>query len=157
MRLLAAWALSLLSRLWRMVRSMCCGVDVAYEAVAPNPEASQRLLATRMAGGASADNEPQIVVTPSMRRGGASAAAVSVSAKGSVAMGVLSDSAAAAHLPEEEQMMVVMRHGHRQDEEDPAWHVAAERPWDPPLSQQGREQVGRGRVGGLWKGGLEVD
>jgi hypothetical protein len=41
--------------------------------------------------------------------------------------------------------VVVMRHGHRQDEQDPVWHRTAKRPWDPPLSVKGREQV---RAGG---------
>ena len=41
-----------------------------------------------------------------------------------------------------EQLVYVMRHGHRQDEEDDCWHVNAARPWDPPLSALGREQVG---------------
>lgn len=42
--------------------------------------------------------------------------------------------------------VIVMRHGHRQDEQDPVWHRTAQRPWDPPLSKKGREQVG-GRCG----------
>lgn len=41
----------------------------------------------------------------------------------------------------EEAKVIVMRHGHRQDEEDPYWHQSAKRPWDPPLSARGRAQV----------------
>jgi hypothetical protein len=40
------------------------------------------------------------------------------------------------------QLLLVMRHGHRQDEEDPEWDTTAARPWDPPLSALGRRQVG---------------
>lgn len=49
-----------------------------------------------------------------------------------------------------DQRLYVMRHGHRQDEEDEVWHVSAGRPWDPPLSAKGREQV---RGGWGWLGG----
>jgi hypothetical protein len=35
----------------------------------------------------------------------------------------------------------VMRHGHRQDEADPTWTVSSERPYDPPLSEEGRLQA----------------
>jgi hypothetical protein len=41
--------------------------------------------------------------------------------------------------------LIVMRHGHRKDEESPKWHVSANRPWDPPLSSLGRQQVRRPR------------
>jgi hypothetical protein len=37
--------------------------------------------------------------------------------------------------------LIVMRHGHRKDEETPKWHLSANRPWDPPLSSLGRQQV----------------
>ncbi|PNW84963.1 hypothetical protein CHLRE_03g165900v5 [Chlamydomonas reinhardtii] len=40
-----------------------------------------------------------------------------------------------------EQNVYVVRHGHRQDEEDDCWHVHASRPWDPPLSTKGRQQA----------------
>lgn len=39
------------------------------------------------------------------------------------------------------QLMLVMRHGHRQDEEQHDWHLSATRPWDPPLSKLGRRQA----------------
>lgn len=37
--------------------------------------------------------------------------------------------------------VLVMRHAHRQDEADDAWTETALRPWDPPLSQHGRNQA----------------
>eukprot|EP00879_Flechtneria_rotunda_P015311 GHRR01016005.1.p1 GENE.GHRR01016005.1~~GHRR01016005.1.p1 ORF type:complete len:322 (+),score=98.43 GHRR01016005.1:3358-4323(+) len=37
--------------------------------------------------------------------------------------------------------LIVMRHGHRQDEEDSFWHQTAKRPWDPPLSMKGRVEA----------------
>lgn len=37
------------------------------------------------------------------------------------------------------QVVIVMRHGHRQDEEDEHWAGTAPRPWDPPLSLRGRQ------------------
>lgn len=40
-----------------------------------------------------------------------------------------------------EQQLLVMRHGHRQDEEERSWHETAEHPWNPPLSVLGRQQV----------------
>lgn len=40
-----------------------------------------------------------------------------------------------------EQHLYVMRHGHRQDEEQRSWHQFAEHPWNPPLSALGRKQV----------------
>ncbi len=42
-----------------------------------------------------------------------------------------------------QQLLWVMRHGHRQDEEDDAWIATTPRPWDPPLSSRGRQQVRR--------------
>jgi len=39
------------------------------------------------------------------------------------------------------QAIIVMRHGHRQDEDDARWSATAPRPWDPPLSLQGRKGV----------------
>jgi broad specificity phosphatase PhoE len=42
---------------------------------------------------------------------------------------------------ERAQLLVIMRHGHRQDEAEPSWAAAAERPWDPPLSAKGRQQA----------------
>ena len=35
------------------------------------------------------------------------------------------------------QNVVVMRHGDRMDNFDPTWAKTAERPWDPPLIQNG--------------------
>lgn len=50
--------------------------------------------------------------------------------------------AQAAALPDEyTSTVIVMRHGHRQDEEDSFWHQTAARPWDPPLSVKGRVQA----------------
>jgi hypothetical protein len=43
--------------------------------------------------------------------------------------------------PDAPTTIIVMRHGHRQDEEDAFWHHHARRPWDPPLSAKGRVQV----------------
>lgn len=40
------------------------------------------------------------------------------------------------------QKVVVMRHGQRVDEVDESWAENAERPWDPPMTDLGREQVG---------------
>lgn len=47
--------------------------------------------------------------------------------------------------------LIVMRHGHRQDEEDPFWHQTAPRPWDPPLSAKGKTQAAEaaGKLAGL--------
>jgi broad specificity phosphatase PhoE len=42
---------------------------------------------------------------------------------------------------ERPQLLVIMRHGHRQDEQDQTWTETAERPWDPPLSTKGRSQA----------------
>lgn len=39
------------------------------------------------------------------------------------------------------QVLLVMRHGLRQDEVDPSWVQSAERPWDPPLAEEGRKDV----------------
>ena len=33
-----------------------------------------------------------------------------------------------------------MRHGEREDSANPAWLEAAQRPWDPPLSENGRTE-----------------
>lgn len=38
-------------------------------------------------------------------------------------------------------LVLVMRHAHREDEDDEAWPIMAARPWDPPLSQLGRRQA----------------
>lgn len=35
----------------------------------------------------------------------------------------------------------IVRHGNRQDFEDPNWHRTAIRPYDPPLSEEGQEQA----------------
>lgn len=40
--------------------------------------------------------------------------------------------------PEYYQNVVVMRHGDRVDNFDPLWISTAQRPWDPPLVQEGR-------------------
>jgi hypothetical protein len=45
-----------------------------------------------------------------------------------------------------QQLVWVMRHGHRQDEEDDRWRETAYRAWDPPLSVKGRQQVGMAAV-----------
>ena len=39
--------------------------------------------------------------------------------------------------------VIVMRHGQRQDAVDPSWVGNALRPWDPPLTQLGKEQAAR--------------
>ncbi|XP_073147034.1 uncharacterized protein [Henckelia pumila] len=39
------------------------------------------------------------------------------------------------------QNVVVMRHGNRLDNSDPAWITTAERPWDPPLNDSGRDRA----------------
>ena len=42
------------------------------------------------------------------------------------------------------QVLVTLRHALRQDEVDSGlWAFSAERPWDPPLSKEGTEQVSR--------------
>jgi len=41
------------------------------------------------------------------------------------------------------QSFFIVRHGHRQDEEDPDWPKTTDRPWDPPLSAQGRVEAKR--------------
>lgn len=43
--------------------------------------------------------------------------------------------------PRDSQYVLVMRHGHREDEQDSEWHLKASRPWDPPLSDQGRKEA----------------
>ena len=43
----------------------------------------------------------------------------------------------------QKQYLLVMRHGERLDEVDVGWREKAERPWDPPLSPKGEQQVGR--------------
>ena len=40
-----------------------------------------------------------------------------------------------------QQHLLVMRHGLRQDEVDPNFTRRSSRPWDPPLSTRGRNQV----------------
>ena len=42
----------------------------------------------------------------------------------------------------QKQYLLVMRHGERLDEIDVGWREKAERPWDPPLSPKGEQQVG---------------
>ena len=42
------------------------------------------------------------------------------------------------------QYLVVMRHGERMDEIDISWRATSKRPWDPPLSNKGLQQVGCG-------------
>ncbi len=39
------------------------------------------------------------------------------------------------------QYLVVMRHGERMDEIDLSWRETSKRPWDPPLSDKGLQQV----------------
>nr|GMC82838.1 Ubiquitin-associated and SH3 domain-containing protein [Ipomoea batatas] len=39
------------------------------------------------------------------------------------------------------QYIVVMRHGDRLDNVDPLWITQSERPWDPPLHQQGKTRA----------------
>lgn len=39
------------------------------------------------------------------------------------------------------QYLVVMRHGERMDEIDVSWRETSKRPWDPPLSNKGLQQV----------------
>ena len=39
------------------------------------------------------------------------------------------------------QYVIVLRHGLRQDEFDGLWVQTAERPWDPPLAEQGLDDV----------------
>ena len=39
------------------------------------------------------------------------------------------------------QYLVVMRHGERMDEIDVSWRETSKRPWDPPLSDKGLQQV----------------
>lgn len=44
------------------------------------------------------------------------------------------------------QSLIVMRHSERQDDTDPAWVNSADRPWDPPITERGKEiafEVGR--------------
>ncbi|KAF5829727.1 hypothetical protein DUNSADRAFT_15574, partial [Dunaliella salina] len=43
--------------------------------------------------------------------------------------------------PVQPKAVIVMRHGHRQDEDDDSWSATAPRPWDPPLSLRGRKGV----------------
>lgn len=47
------------------------------------------------------------------------------------------------------QVLIVMRHGLRQDEVDPSWGRSAERPWDPPLAEEGRKDVSAVITSGL--------
>ncbi|KAK9120820.1 hypothetical protein Syun_018437 [Stephania yunnanensis] len=39
------------------------------------------------------------------------------------------------------QHVVVMRHGDRWDDAEPLWTAGAERPWDPPLTEGGRDRA----------------
>lgn len=44
------------------------------------------------------------------------------------------------------QHVVVMRHGDRIDNFEPMWDIKASRPWDPPLTQDGKDRAfARGR------------
>lgn len=44
------------------------------------------------------------------------------------------------------QHVVVMRHGDRIDNFEPMWDMKASRPWDPPLTQDGKDRAfARGR------------
>jgi hypothetical protein len=45
------------------------------------------------------------------------------------------------------QYLVVMRHGERIDEVDLNWRQQSDRPWDPPLSGKGEQQVDFMRIG----------
>jgi broad specificity phosphatase PhoE len=95
----------------------CCGprgYDVLDGQQAYQDEAEQRLISQH----SSAASETQLTqshITPSF--------------PGSDASG------------ERPQLLVIMRHGHRQDEQDQSWTKTAERPWDPPLSTKGRSQA----------------
>lgn len=42
---------------------------------------------------------------------------------------------------QDQQCVYVMRHGHRQDEEDELWSLQSQHPWNPPLSAKGRLQA----------------
>jgi len=53
---------------------------------------------------------------------------------------IISPDVGAAILPACWQLLVI-RHGEREDEADDNWSQQSATPWDPPLSEQGREQV----------------
>jgi hypothetical protein len=38
------------------------------------------------------------------------------------------------------QNLFVMRHGERMDNYDPEWIASAPRPWDPPLTDDGKKK-----------------
>lgn len=40
------------------------------------------------------------------------------------------------------QNLVVMRHSERMDDVDPTWTTASERPWDPPITESGKQMAG---------------
>lgn len=46
-----------------------------------------------------------------------------------------------APVTERVQHLHVVRHAERADAADPAWKDSADRPWDPPLSERGKEQA----------------
>lgn len=68
--------------------------------------------------------------------------------------GPLLNSANANGVIRDTQFIMVMRHGHREDEADSEWHLKASRPWDPPLSEQGRKEA---RSAGVDLKKLDVD
>lgn len=39
------------------------------------------------------------------------------------------------------QRLIIIRHGERLDNVDPDWERTAERPYDPPLTEDGKEEV----------------
>ena len=39
------------------------------------------------------------------------------------------------------QRLIIIRHGERLDNVDPHWERTAERPYDPPLTEEGEEEV----------------
>ncbi|KAF8065954.1 Slc25a24 [Scenedesmus sp. PABB004] len=113
----------LLELLRRLLRALCGGRGGARQrrsTADDDAAAQQRLLgpgaqpSSGGAGGAAAP--PDVGVQPAALGAGAAA-------------------------PTGPTTIIVMRHGHRQDEEDPCWSQAAARPWDPPLSVKGRVQA----------------
>jgi hypothetical protein len=56
------------------------------------------------------------------------------------------------------RLLLVMRHAHREDEDNEDWAVMAARPWDPPLSQLGRRQAREAaQVLAAQQGQLQID
>jgi bisphosphoglycerate-dependent phosphoglycerate mutase len=43
--------------------------------------------------------------------------------------------------PPHVQHLFVMRHGERLDDADPSWVPRTDRPWDPPLTERGKQQA----------------